>query len=174
MGELILIIRGFFSKLLSLLVSWYKKPCIGKIVTAIVAPLKSQSDDNMEWIGWLYNISYLGLICLWCHTWVESQANYTFRLSICILVSRNCPLPRSAWPIYFITMNEWMVVRSRLWTHYCYYYTQFVTIGWPKKWFPIQPISLRYNWSEGKICLWCHTWVWDAGDVSFSLFIVMI
>ena len=48
---------------------------------------------------------YLQINSLWALS--GTQTNYTLRLIICLLVSRNFPLPRSAWPIYFSTMNEW-------------------------------------------------------------------
>ena len=37
------------------------------------------------------------------------QTNYALRLITYLLINRDFPLTRSAWPIYFITMNEWKV-----------------------------------------------------------------
>ena len=36
---------------------------------------------------------------------LRPQTDYTLRLIICLLISQNFPLSRSASPIYFITMN---------------------------------------------------------------------
>ena len=40
---------------------------------------------------------------------LNPQTNYALRLIDCLSGHRNFPLPRSACPIYFITMNEWLL-----------------------------------------------------------------
>ena len=55
------------------------------------------------------------------------QTYYTLRLIICLLISRNFPISRSAWPLYLITMNEWYLCHNCVHIIYRSDYTNLMT-----------------------------------------------
>ena len=65
--------------------------------------------------------------------WCVPQTNYILRLITWLFISRNFQLPRSAWPIYIITMN-WVTVEYRL------FIGNITPMVWPRKW--LWPFSL--------------------------------
>ena len=61
---------------------------------------------------------------------VKSQTNNTLRMIACLSFNRNFPLPRSACPNYFLTMNEWYLGHDCLHIIYRSNYNH----KWPRKW----------------------------------------
>ena len=61
------------------------------------------------------------------YTQLTPRTNYNLRLVICPLICQNFPLPRSARPIYSMTINEWLLGHGCVHIIYRSHYTNGMT-----------------------------------------------